>query len=156
MRNKPAIKRKIIPDLKYHSVVVSKLINQIMRRGKKSLAEGIVYTAFDLIQQKTKRNPLEIFDEAIKNIAPYVEVKSRRVGGASYQVPEEVRGDRRLTLALRWLIGTVRNKKGKSMKLKLAEEILAAASGQGEAVKKKADIQRMAEANRAFAHFSQY
>lgn len=154
MRGKPASKRKINPDLKYRSVVVSKLINQVMRRGKKSLAENIVYFAFDYIKQKTNRDPLEVFDQAMKNLAPYVEVKGRRIGGANYQVPEEVRGERRLTLALRWLIAAAKSKKSKSMKIKLAEEILAAAKKEGEAIKKKEEVQRMAEANRAFAHFA--
>ncbi len=154
MRGRPAPKRKIKPDLKYHSVVIAKFINQIMQRGKKSLAEKIVYGAFDIISEKSKKDPLEVFDLAIKNVAPYVQVKSRRIGGANYQVPEEVRGDRRLALALRWIIEAAKGKKGQPMKQKLATEILDASKGEGNAMKKKLDVQRMAEANRAFAHFA--
>ena len=125
-----------------------------MQRGKKSLAEKIVYGAFDIISEKSKKDPLEVFDLAIKNVAPYVQVKSRRIGGANYQVPEEVRGDRRLALALRWIIEAAKGKKGQPMKQKLATEILDASKGEGNAMKKKLDVQRMAEANRAFAHFA--
>jgi small subunit ribosomal protein S7 len=151
---KQAPKRVIAPDPRYNSVVIGKFVNKIMERGKKTVARKIVYEAFDEVQAKTKQDPMEIFDQALKNVSPQVEVKSRRVGGANYQVPIEVRGDRRQALAFRWLIEAARGKKGRPMHLKLAEEFMLAAKGEGEAVKKKQDVHRMAEANRAFAHFA--
>ncbi len=154
MPRKKFEKRKIAPDPVYNSPIVAKFINYVMRRGKKTVARKIVYGAFEIIKEKTKKEPLEVFDLAIKNASPLLEVKSRRVGGATYQVPVEVKGDRRLALAMRWIIQGAKNKKGKPMKEKLAEEIIDAANNTGWAVKKKTDTHRMAEANRAFAHFA--
>lgn len=154
MRGKRAPKRKIANDPKYGSPVVAKLINSIMYSGKKATAQKIVYGAFDEIEAKTKKPGLEIFEEAMKNISPSLEVKSKRVGGANYQVPLQVRAERRLQLALRWLITAARSRKGKPMAEKLAQEIMDGAQNLGDAVKKKQDVHRMAEANRAFAHFA--
>ncbi len=154
MRRKKKEKRPISPDHVYNNITVAKFINQVMRRGKKQIARKIVYRAFDIIKEKTKKEPLEIFDLALKNASPLLEVKPRRVGGATYQVPREVRGDRRLTLAMRWIIQAAKLKKGKSMKEKLADELIEAAENKGAAIKKKEDTHRMAEANRAFAHFA--
>lgn len=154
MRRKKKIKREISPDPVYNNVIVAKFINQVMRRGKKTIAQKIVYGAFDIVREKTQKDPLEIFDLAIKNTSPLLEVRPRRVGGATYQVPREVKEERRLTLAMRWLIEAARLKKGKSMAEKLAEELILASDNTGTAVKKKEDIHRMAEANRAFAHFA--
>jgi len=125
-----------------------------MKDGKKTVAQNVVYTAFEIISQKTKSDPVEIFENAIKNTSPSLEVKSKRVGGANYQIPMPVRGERRLALSFRWLIEAARGKKGRPMSQKLADELAAAAKGEGDAVKKKADVQRMAEANKAFAHFA--
>jgi small subunit ribosomal protein S7 len=154
MKRKKKIKRLIPPDPVYNSVTLVKFINQVMRRGKKTIARKIVYKSFDIIKEKTKKDPLEVFEQALKNAAPLLEVKSKRIGGATYQVPREVKRERRLTLATRWIIQAARLKKGKSMKEKLAEELIEAANNQGFAVKKKEDTHRMAEANRAFAHFA--
>lgn len=154
MRGKQAPSRSILPDPKYTSLSVAKLINYVMERGKKSTAQRIVYDAFDILEAKTKKPALEVFEEAIKNVSPLLEVKSRRVGGANYQIPLQVRAERRQQLAFRWLIAATRAKKGRPMAEKLAGEILAAAENQGDAVKKRQDVQRMAEANRAFAHFA--
>ncbi|MCD6528348.1 30S ribosomal protein S7 [bacterium] len=154
MRTKKREKRIILPDPIYNSVLVAKFINHIMRRGKKSVARKIVYNAFDIIREKTKKEPLEIFERALKNVSPLLEVRPRRVGGATYQVPVEVKGERRITLAMRWIIQSAKNKKGKPMKEKLANELIMAANNEGAAVKKKIDTHRMAEANRAFAHFA--
>jgi small subunit ribosomal protein S7 len=134
-------------------MVLAKFINCLMVAGKKSVAQKVVYGAFDILA-KQKKDPMQIFDEAIKNISPMVEVKSKRIGGANYQVPREVRGERKLTLATRWLIDAARSKKGKPMSEKLAEELLAASKNEGTAIKKKIDMHRMAEANKAFAHFA--
>lgn len=147
-------KREILPDPVYNNVIVAKFINKIMERGKKTIARKIVYGAFNIIKEKTKKEPLEILEKAIENAGPLLEVKSKRVGGATYQVPREVRGERRVTLAMRWIINVSRSKKGKPMAEKLAEEIILAAKKEGAAVKKKQDTHRMAEANRAFAHFA--
>jgi small subunit ribosomal protein S7 len=154
MRGKRIPKRQIEPDPKFESLVIAKFINQVMERGKKSTAQRIVYGCFDLISEKTKQDPLEIFDQAIKNVTPVLEVKSKRIGGANYQIPVEVRGSRRLTLTLRWIIAAAAEKKGKQMMEKLAEEIIAASNKQGGAFAKKEDVHRMADANRAFAHFA--
>ncbi|MBI4257143.1 30S ribosomal protein S7 [Candidatus Uhrbacteria bacterium] len=154
MRGKQAPKRALIPDPKYGNIYVAKLINTIMYDGKKSVAQKVVYDAFDVVGEKTKENPLDVFDRAIKNVMPSLEVKSRRVGGANYQVPMSVRGERRYVLAYRWIITATRAKKGRPMAQKLAEELIAAGNNEGEAIKKKLDVQRMAEANRAFAHFA--
>lgn len=152
-RRKRAIKRQILPDPKYHDVQVAKFINSLMRRGKKSIAETILYTAFDHMQSKTKKNPVEVFRKAMENVAPAVEVKSRRVGGSTYQVPVEVRSSRQQALAARWIIGFAKNRNEKTMAEKLAAELMQAASGEGSSVKKREDTHRMAEANKAFAHF---
>ncbi len=154
MRGKPAPKRKIIPDPRYHRVDVAKFVNAIMRDGKKSLAQSIVYNAFDIIKQKTQKDPVMVFDLAIKNITPMVEVRGRRIGGGNYQIPYPVKGDRRNALAFRWLIGAAKVQKGRPMHEKLANELIAASQKQGEAMRKKQDVHRMAEANRAFAHFA--
>lgn len=154
MRGKQAPKRTIAPDPKFHNIQIAKLINKIMERGKKTVAQSIVYGCFAIIAEKTKQEPLEIFETALKNVSPVLEVKSRRVGGANYQVPMPVSGDRKLTLAYRWLLEAARHKKGRPMRQKLAEELMAAAKGEGDAIKKRDDVHRMAEANRAFAHFA--
>lgn len=154
MRGKQAPKRTIAPDPKFHNLAIAKLINKIMERGKKTVAQSIVYGCFAIIAEKTKQDPLEIFETALKNVSPVLEVKSRRVGGANYQVPMPVSGDRKLTLAYRWLLEAARHKKGKPMRQKLAEELMSAAKGEGDAIKKRDDVHRMAEANRAFAHFA--
>ena len=154
MRRKTKIKKYNNPDPLYNNPLVGKFINYIMRQGKKSTAQKVVYKSFDIIKEKTKGNPIELFDKAIKNISPSLEVKSRRVGGANYQVPQPVRSDRKIQLAFRWIINAAKAKKGKSMAEKLAEELMLAVNNEGAAIKKKLDTHRMAEANRAFAHFS--
>jgi len=154
MRRKTKIKKINNPDTLYNDPLVGKFINYIMRQGKKSVAQKVVYKSFDIIKEKTKGNPIELFDKAIKNISPSLEVKSRRVGGANYQVPQPVRPDRKIQLAFRWIINAAKAKKGKSMAEKLAEELMLAVNNEGAAIKKKLDTHRMAEANRAFAHFS--
>jgi len=146
--------RKIAPDPKFDDVRLGKFINYVMERGKKSVAQQIVYSAFELISDKTKNDPLEIFDQAIKNIAPAVEVRGRRIGRANYQIPVVVSGERKLILAFRWLLNVARSKKGKPMAEKLASELMLAAKGEGDAIKKRDDVHRMAEANKAFAHFA--
>jgi len=154
MRGKKAPKRAIRPDDRFNREDVAKFINYIMERGKKTVAKGIVYEAMDIISEKTKGDALGIFDAAIKNISPSVEIKGRRVGGANYQVPIAVRPERSFALGCRWLIDAANAKKGKRMAVKLAEELIAAYNNEGNAIKKKQDTYRMAEANRAFAHFS--
>lgn len=154
MRRKTKIKKSNNLDPVYGNPLVGKFINYIMRQGKKSVAQKVVYKSFDIIKEKTKADPLEIFDKAIKNISPSLEVKSRRVGGANYQVPQPVRPERKVQLAFRWVINAARAKKGKPMAEKLAEELMLAINNEGMAIKKKLDTHRMAEANRAFAHFS--
>lgn len=146
-------KREILPDPMYNSKLVSKLINSVMYDGKKGVAQKIVYDAFDIVKEKTGKDPLEVYQEAMENIMPLLEVKARRVGGSNYQVPLEVRPERRQTLGLRWLTAYARNRSEKTMKERLANEILDAVNGQGGAVKKKEDTHKMAEANKAFAHF---
>ncbi len=146
-------KHKIDPDRIYNDVEVSRFINKVMVSGKKSTAQKVVYGAFDLIKEETKKEPLEVFKQAIENASPLVEVKPKRIGGATYQVPMEVRGERRLALAFRWLIDGARGKKGKSMAERLAQELIDCTNNQGLAIKKKTDMHRMAEANKAFAHF---
>jgi len=153
MRRKRKYQKEIQPDPQYQNVLVARFINRLMTSGKKSTARRVVYGAFDILK-KQQKDPLQIFDEAIRNVSPVLEVKSKRVGGANYQVPREVRGERRMTLAIRWLIGAAQGKKGKPMAEKLAEELLAATKNEGGAIKKKLDMHRMAEANKAFAHFS--
>lgn len=153
MRRKHKIKRQIIPDPKYQNILIAKFINHLMRRGKKSVSQRVVYDTFEVLR-KQKKEPLEIFDQAIKNVSPLLEVKSRRIGGANYQVPREVKGERRITLAMRWIIEAARSRKGKPMAEKLAQELIEASQNTGAAIKKKIDTQRMAEANRSFAHFA--
>ena len=152
-RRKSAVKRTILPDARYDSQTVSKFINVLMYQGKKSTAERIFYAAMDLVENRTSQPGVNIFKQALTNLKPAVEVKSRRVGGATYQVPVEVRPDRRTALAMRWLITFSRGRNEKSMSEKLAAEVIAASKGEGNAVKKKEDTHRMAEANKAFAHY---
>lgn len=159
-RRRVIAKRKIIPDAVYRSDVVAKFINQLMEHGKKSIAEKIFYGSLEVIKDRKKQDPLEVFMTALENVKPVVEVKSRRVGGATYQVPVEVRPDRRLALAMRWIVDFARKRGEKGMMLRLAGEILDASDeageggrGKGGAVKKREDVHRMAEANKAFAHF---
>jgi len=147
-------KHKIAPDGTYNDVVVSQLINRIMKRGKKTIAQKIVYSAFDIMKEKTKKDPLLVFKTAIENASPLLEVKPKRIGGATYQVPMEVRGERRLALSMRWILEGARNKKGKPMNEKLAQELIDCSNNEGNAIKKKNDTHRMAEANKAFAHFA--
>jgi len=146
-------KPEVLPDPRYNSVMVAKFINKVMRNGKKGVAEKIVYGAFDLVGQRTNRDPMEVFEQAIRNATPVLEVKPRRVGGSTYQVPVEIRGDRRLSLAMRWLIQSARARAGKTMIEKLAAEIIDASNNVGATVKKREDTHRMAEANKAFAHY---
>ncbi len=153
MRKRRAIKRDVLPDPIYNSKVVSKLINQIMQDGKKGTAQRILYEAFDIIKEKTGKDPIEVYNQALENIKPALEVKSRRVGGSNYQVPIEVNEDRAQTLALRWLVNYAKLRNGKGMAEKLANEIIDAANETGGAVKKREDTHRMAEANKAFAHY---
>ena len=153
MRKRRAVKRDVLPDAIYESKVVTKLINSVMLDGKKGTAEKIIYEAFDIIKEKTGKNPVEVFEAAMENIMPLLEVKSRRVGGSNYQVPMEVRTERRQTLGLRWLTQYAKNRSGRGMASKLANEIMDAANGVGGAVKKREDTHKMAEANKAFAHY---
>lgn len=154
MRRKRKIKRDITPDYKHGSVLVAQFVNKVMKDGEKRVAEKIVYEALAGIEQKTKNPGLEVFETAIKNVSPQLEVKSRRIGGANYQVPREVRGERKIALAIRWIIQAARSGKGRPMAEKLAQELILAAKNEGAAIKKRNDTHRMAEANRAFAHFS--
>jgi len=151
-RNRPP-RREIKPDIQHDSVIVARFINKLMTRGKKSTAERILYDAFDIIESRAHKKPLDVFEQAVNNATPVLEVKPRRVGGATYQVPVEVRPERRLSLAMRWLVQNARNRTGKSMAEKLAAELMDAAQGQGATIKKKEDTHKMAEANRAFAHY---
>lgn len=153
MRKRRAEKRFVKPDPKFNDVLVAKFINYIMWDGKKTTARKLVYDSFDLLEQRTKKPAIEVFKKAVSNVQPYVEVRSRRVGGATYQVPMEVRAERRIALAFRWLKNYSRDRKDKTMTLRLAAELLAASNGEGASVKKKDDVHRMAEANKAFAHF---
>lgn len=146
-------KRKVDPDPKYNNVQVAMFINRLMKDGKKSVARRIMYEAMDKIQERTGRDPVEVFEQALQNVAPMVEVKPRRVGGSTYQVPVEVNPYRRTSLAMRWLLNAARNRSGRGMPDRLANELLDAANGQGAAVKKKDDTHRMAEANRSFSHY---
>ena len=151
-RNRPE-KRQVVPDMKYSSEKVSMFINRLMRDGKKSTATTILYRSFDLMEQRSGKSPLEMFEEALKNVGPQIEVKPRRVGGSTYQVPIPVDSRRQVVLAMRWLLAAARSRGGRSMVDKLAAEFMDAANGQGAAVKKKDDTHRMADANRAFAHY---
>ena len=152
-RRKSAVKRTILPDARYDSQTVSKFINVLMYQGKKSTAERIFYAAMDLVETRTSQPGVNVFKQALTNLKPVVEVKSRRVGGATYQVPVEVRPDRRTALAMRWLISYSRDRNEKSMAEKLAAEVISASRNEGNAIKKKEDTHRMAEANKAFAHY---
>jgi small subunit ribosomal protein S7 len=152
-RKRVVAKREISPDPKYHSQLVSKFVSCLMRKGKKSLAQSMLYGAFDIMKQKTKEDPLPFFQKAVSNVKPMVEVRSRRVGGSTYQVPTEVRPSRSQALSLRWIISYAKARGEKSMAAKLAGELLDAAGNKGSAVKKKEDTHRMAEANKAFAHY---
>ncbi|MFH2063432.1 MAG: 30S ribosomal protein S7 [bacterium] len=154
MRGKKATRRVVAPDPKYRSESVARFINYVMHDGKKTAAQKVVYGAFGQMAEKSGRDPLELFELALKNVMPSVEVKSKRVGGANYQIPMPVRGERRFALAFRWILAIARAKKGRPMSDRLAVELLAAAEGEGDAVKKRQDVHRMAEANRAFAHFA--
>ncbi|MDB5260009.1 MAG: ribosomal protein [Candidatus Nomurabacteria bacterium] len=155
MRRKVKNRNIVGPDGKYDSAKVAKFINYVMMGGKKNAAREIVYGAFDIIKEKTKtENPIEVFEAALRNAGPVTEVRSRRIGGANYQVPREVREERRFLLALRWILEAANAKKGKAMRFKLADELMAAANNEGAAVKKKEDTHRMAESNKAFAHFA--
>ena len=151
-----SFKRDIQPDIKYQNVLVTKMINKIMVNGKKRLAEALIYKAFEIIETKSKQNPVEVFETAVKNVAPVLQVKAKRIGGATYQVPMEVRGDRKIHLALTWILNAARSKSGKPFDVLLAEELLNAYNKQGDAMKKKEDTHKMAEANRAFAHYARY
>jgi small subunit ribosomal protein S7 len=153
VRKKRAASRVVIPDPKFNEVLVSQFINCVMKQGKKHLARRIIYDSFQLIEEKTKNPGVEVFKKAISNTRPILEVKARRVGGATYQVPTEVRSGRSVALAMRWLITYANDRKDKSMAQKFAAEFMAAASGEGNAIKKKEDTHKMAEANKAFAHF---
>ncbi len=153
MRKKRATQRRVTPDPKYSDMLISRFVNSILKKGKKNVARNIVYKAFIQIEQKTQKNPLDVFRKAIDNTSPLIEVRARRVGGATYQVPTEVRHERRTALAIRWLINYAKERSDKSMSQKLAAELIAASAGEGGAVKKKDDVHRMAEANKAFAHF---
>ena len=152
-RRRIVAKREILPDPKYGNVTLAKFMNHVMVSGKKSVSEKIVYGALDIVHEKLKRDPVEVFDEALDSISPLVEVKSRRVGGATYQVPVEVRPSRRIALSMRWLVEYARGRGEKSMRQRLAGEIIDASQGKGNAVKKREDVHRMAEANKAFSHY---
>ena len=153
MRKRRAIKRDVLPDPIYNSKVVTKLVNQIMTNGKKGTAQKILYEAFEIVEKETGKPALEVYNAALENIKPALEVKSRRVGGSTYQVPVEVKDDRAQTLALRWLVNYAKLRNGKGMAINLANEIMDAANGTGGSVKKREDTHRMAEANKAFAHY---
>lgn len=153
MRRRRAEKREVVPDPKYKSAIVSRFMNIIMMQGKKSKAEHIVYRCFDILAEKTGKPALEVFQKALDNARPLVEIKPRRIGGATYQIPIEVRSERGISIAMRWVRNFARVKKGKPMEIKLADELLDAFKGEGPAVKKKEDTHKMAEANKAFAHY---
>jgi small subunit ribosomal protein S7 len=151
-RNRPP-QRVVEPDVKYNSELIARFVNRLMRSGKKSTAYRIIYDSFDIIEARTKKPPLDVFEQAVKNVTPLLEVRPRWVGGATYQIPMEVRPERRMSLAIRWLLQSARQRPGKSMAERLASELMDAAAGQGSSIKKKDDTHRMAEANRAFAHY---
>ena len=153
MRKRRAIKRDVLPDPVYNSKVVTKLVNQIMLDGKKGTAQKILYEAFDIIKEKTGKEPIDVYNQALENVKPALEVKSRRVGGSNYQVPIEVSDDRSQALALRWIVNYAKLRNGKGMAINLANELIDAANGVGGAVKKREDTHKMAEANKAFAHY---
>jgi len=147
-------KKVIMPDSLYNDIMIAKFINQVMSDGKKTIAEKIVYGAFETVKEQTKREPMDIFKLAIQNVSPMLEVKPKRVGGATYQVPMEVKGNRKLSLAMKWIINSARDKKGKAMRFKLADELIEASENKGASVRKRENVHKMAEANRAFAHFA--
>lgn len=149
-------KHKVLPDPKYQSVDVSKFINQLMQDGKKDVAKRVCYAAFEVVETHMKQPPLDVFRKALENVAPLLEVRSRRIGGATYQVPREVRADRKMALAMRWLVGAARNRQGKPVAERLARELQEAYEGTGSAMKKREELHKMAEANRAFAHFARF
>jgi len=153
MRRRRAVKREVVPDPKYHSVVVSRFMNIMMLQGKKSIAEKIVYKCFDIMAEKTGKPALEVFQKALDNARPLLEIKPRRIGGATYQVPVDVRPERGISIAMRWIRNFARVKKGKPMEIKLSDELLDAYKGEGSAMKKREDTHKMAEANKAFAHY---
>ena len=152
-RRREAVKRKILPDPKFNDLLVARFINSLLKQGKKSIAEGIFYTALDSVGEKTKEDPIKVFKKAIDNVSPHLEVKSRRVGGATYQVPIEVKENRRIALSVRWVIQNAKARSGRSMAEKLTGEIVDAYNNAGGSIKKKEDVHRMAEANKAFAHY---
>lgn len=152
-RRREVTKRKPTPDSRYNNVLVARFINNLLKRGKKSTAESIFYDSFGIVEERMKEDPLVVFERAIENVKPVLEVKSRRVGGATYQVPTEVQPDRRIALAIRWIIGSAKARPGRSMVEKLAVEFMDAASNRGASVKKREDTHKMAEANKAFAHY---
>jgi small subunit ribosomal protein S7 len=152
-RRREVNRREILADPKYKSILVAKFINKVMEQGKKSVAERILYHAMEIIQEKTKEDPLKVFEKSVGNVKPIIEVKSRRVGGATYQVPQEIRPERRTALAIRWLIAYAQERSEKSLEQKRAAELLAAANNRGGAIKKREDVHKMAEANKAFAHY---
>lgn len=154
MRGKRAVKKKIDGDIRYGDFDVAKFINYVMKDGKKAVAQKVVYGAFDIIKDRTKQDPRHVFNKALKKISPLLEVRGRRIGGANYQIPYQVRGDRRFNLGCKWLIEASRDRKGKPMDLKLADEIIAASEGEGAAVRKREMVHKMAESNKAFAHFA--
>jgi len=155
MANKKTFKKiTIMPDPVYNDIMLAKFINQLMLNGKKTIAQKIMYDSLEIVKEKTKQEPLDVFRLAIQNVSPMLEVKPKRVGGATYQVPMEVKGNRKLSLAMKWIIATSRSKKGKAMKEKLAEELIEASENKGASVRKRETAHKMAEANRAFAHFA--
>ena len=153
MRRAKPEEREILPDIRYNSVQVQTMVQHVLKRGKKSVATGLVYDAMDMIQDRTQKNPLEVFETALKNVAPVMEVRPRRVGGATYQVPMEVSADRRTTLAIRWILSAARDRSGKSFPDKLAGELIDAFNETGSAIRKRDETHKMAEANRAFSHY---
>jgi small subunit ribosomal protein S7 len=153
MRKKRAEKRRIIPDPVYQDITIARFVNNLMMKGKKSTARRVFYDALEIVGNKTQQEPVEVFRKALANVSPAVEVRSRRVGGSTYQVPMEVRPDRRVALGIRWILKYAKDRRDKSMVDKLANELIAASNGEGNAVKKREDVHRMADANRAFAHF---
>ena len=153
MRRAKPEEREILPDIRYNSVQVQTMVQHVLKRGKKSVALGLVYDAMDLIQERTQKSPIEVFDAALKNVSPVMEVRPRRVGGATYQVPMEVSADRRTTLAIRWILSAARDRSGKSFPDKLAGELIDAFNETGTAIRKRDETHKMAEANRAFSHY---
>ena len=153
MRRAKPEKREILPDIRYNSVQVQTMVQHVLKRGKKSVAVGLIYDAMDMIKERTQKSPLEVFDTALKNVSPVMEVRPRRVGGATYQVPMEVSADRRTTLAIRWILSAARDRSGKSFPDKLAGELIDASNETGAAIRKRDETHKMAEANRAFSHY---